>query len=66
VPACFTCPCCGAVSHHPVDVAQGYCGWCHAWTGDPELGPLHLAGPCPHRTTWPGVHAANRFLNTSR
>jgi ribosomal protein S27AE len=31
--ASFTCPVCGAVSHHPDDVAEGYCGKCHAWTG---------------------------------
>lgn len=46
------CPCCGAVSDHPVDVAQGYCRWCRDWTGDPILGPRHLAAPCTHRTTW--------------
>lgn len=28
----FTCPLCGAVSHHPVDREQGYCGRCHDWT----------------------------------
>lgn len=33
----FTCPQCGKVSHNPNDVAQGYCGACHDWTGlDPE------------------------------
>ena len=57
----FTCPCCGAVSHNPNDIAQGFCGRCHAWTGDPEAGPLHLAAHCPHRpfapdwTLHPGV-----------
>jgi ribosomal protein S27AE len=29
----FACPRCGAVSHHPTDVAEGYCGRCHDWTG---------------------------------
>ncbi len=31
----FTCPRCGAVSHHPGDVAAGYCGRCHDWTAAP-------------------------------
>lgn len=29
----FTCPRCGRHSSHPVDVAEGYCGFCHSWTG---------------------------------
>lgn len=29
----FTCPRCGRTSRHPVDVAEGYCGACHDWTG---------------------------------
>lgn len=45
----FTCPCCGAVSHHPTDLEQGYCGRCHWWTGDPHLGRDHLAGLCEMR-----------------
>lgn len=45
----FTCPCCGATSAHPADIAHGYCGRCHAFTGDPELGPAHLANFCPER-----------------
>lgn len=52
-PAAFSCPCCGAVSPHPADAANGYCARCHWWTGDPELGPAHLAGPCPSRTQGP-------------
>ena len=46
----FTCPCCGAVSPNPNDIAQRYCGRCHDWTGDPGLGLRHLARDCPHRT----------------
>ena len=46
----FRCPCCGATSRHPQDVAHAYCGRCHWWTGDPELGPQHMAGQCPVRT----------------
>ena len=29
----FTCPRCGAVSHHPMDEDYGYCGKCHDFTG---------------------------------
>lgn len=49
VPPSFTCPCCGAVSFHPADLAQGYCGRCHWHTGDPLLGAPHRDSPCPHR-----------------
>ena len=28
----FTCPRCGRTSHHPRDLAEGYCGACHAFT----------------------------------
>lgn len=31
--ASITCPTCGMTSYHPVDIEQGYCGNCHAWTG---------------------------------
>jgi hypothetical protein len=34
-PPAFTCPRCGRVSHHPTDLAEGYCGACHDWTGVP-------------------------------
>jgi hypothetical protein len=27
--AAYTCPRCGAVSHHPKDVQERYCGACH-------------------------------------
>lgn len=36
----FTCPDCGATSHHPDDVANGYCGRCHAFTGSRGSGPV--------------------------
>jgi len=32
-PVGFTCPQCQMTSYNPNDVAQGYCGNCHAWTG---------------------------------
>jgi hypothetical protein len=28
----ITCPICHMISHNPMDVAEGYCGNCHAWT----------------------------------
>ncbi len=31
----FVCPRCGSISVHPDDVAAGYCGACHDWTGAP-------------------------------
>ena len=30
--ATFTCPRCSATSANPTDLAEGYCGACHAWT----------------------------------
>ena len=33
-PASFTCPVCDKVSYHPEDIRQGYCSFCHDWTGD--------------------------------
>lgn len=29
----FTCPRCGRVSYNRDDIANGYCGACHDWTG---------------------------------
>lgn len=34
-PPSFHCPCCGMVSYHPDDIASGYCGKCHEFTGEP-------------------------------
>lgn len=31
--ASITCPVCGRTSHNSTDVTQGYCGYCHDWTG---------------------------------
>lgn len=36
----FRCPLCGRVSQHPTDLAEGYCGACHDWTGVP-VATLH-------------------------
>lgn len=49
----FTCPRCGRTSHHPRDIAQGYCGACHAWIGG-EKRPRRLAEqPQSDRETGP-------------
>jgi ribosomal protein S27AE len=34
----FICPDCGKSSSHPDDIANGYCGNCHAFTGDRNRG----------------------------
>lgn len=34
-PTPFTCPACGATSHHPDDPRFGYCGHCKDFTGGP-------------------------------
>lgn len=39
----FTCPRCGATSHHPMDADEGYCGACHDWTGASRW-PTEVAG----------------------
>lgn len=50
-PATFTCPRCEASSAHPRDIAEGYCGRCHDWTGQPipaelpRAATLYVAGP---------------------
>lgn len=41
-PPPFVCPVCAAVSHHPADREHGYCGRCHAFTGNP---PGNTPGP---------------------
>lgn len=33
----FVCPVCGSRSHHPTDLAQGYCGACHDYTAPRRL-----------------------------
>jgi hypothetical protein len=60
----FTCPCCGAVSHHPADLEHGYCSACHWWTADPVLGPPHLVAGCEVRSGNPEFAAfRNEFLD---
>jgi hypothetical protein len=49
----FTCPCCGAVTYHPKDVAESYCGKCHWWMADPVLTPGHFADACEYRKPKP-------------
>ncbi|MET7816073.1 hypothetical protein ABZT26_35200 [Streptomyces sp. NPDC005395] len=40
--ASVTCPECGRVSHHPVDVQEDYCSHCHLFNGGVD-GWLHVA-----------------------
>lgn len=37
----ITCPRCKRTSHHPRDIEQGYCGFCHWWTSD-TIGILNM------------------------
>jgi hypothetical protein len=38
--ASIACPRCNRTSHHPTDVREGYCGFCHDWTaGEPPATP---------------------------
>lgn len=39
----ITCPVCGFTSHHPQDIAYGFCGNCHAYTGKPATTQVELA-----------------------
>jgi len=34
----FVCPRCGAASYNPHDLAEGYCGRCHAFVVDEKEG----------------------------
>lgn len=51
MPERFTCPACGTASSHPEDIANGYCGRCHAFTGDEVRTRLMVEeladNPCP-------------------
>lgn len=48
----LTCPRCYRTSHHPEDVAYGYCGHCHDYTG-PGLGALAANDAAQLRATEP-------------
>jgi ribosomal protein S27AE len=37
----YTCPRCGATSYSPHDIAEGYCGSCHDWTAQDEVGWIY-------------------------
>jgi hypothetical protein len=41
----ITCPECGLTSYNPTDIAEGFCGACHDWTGPrkPDLVDLEHA-----------------------
>lgn len=40
----FWCPRCGMASANPNDLAEGYCGACHDWTGKEPVRYLRLTG----------------------
>lgn len=56
----FACPRCRAVSWHPRDLEEGYCGRCHDWTatkiisgrpaGSPGQPPAHRGHDTPEGT----------------
>lgn len=39
----ITCPRCHRTSHHPTDVAEGYCSNCHDWTSTVDYGNVDSA-----------------------
>jgi protein-arginine kinase activator protein McsA len=39
----ITCPECGMTSYNPNDVAEGYCGNCHAFTSTTAMTPIIAA-----------------------
>jgi hypothetical protein len=43
-PDSVTCPRCKRTTHHPTDIAEGYCGACHDWTSDPSV----MTARCGH------------------
>jgi NMD protein affecting ribosome stability and mRNA decay len=45
VPSAFTCPDCGRESWNENDGIHGYCGACHAFTGNP-MRPRIIIVPC--------------------
>lgn len=58
----FTCPVCSRTSHNPNDEQEGYCGACHAFTGDDrievgifEYGKVNLWCAACSRETGSGV-----------
>lgn len=53
----FTCPACSAVSHHPEDEAEGYCGRCHKHTA-PTRGGLPLVVIYSNPFDYPGRYVA--------
>ena len=47
-PTGITCPKCLRTSYNPNDVAHGYCGYCHDWTGEALIVDVPLPiEPCP-------------------
>lgn len=44
IPESITCPTCEHTSYHPVDIVEGYCGFCHDFTGAPARDGLQQIG----------------------
>jgi hypothetical protein len=64
-PPHIRCPACGAVSSHPKDIKEGYCGRCHAWTAD-DTEPAHLTrGPAMTGTTTSTPESRARLAYTA-
>jgi plasmid maintenance system antidote protein VapI len=51
----FTCPRCGMTSAHPEDERQGYCGNCHAFTGE-DFDPDWVISPGETLRDWMEEH----------
>lgn len=45
-PAAYTCPRCHRTSYHPEDIANGYCGLCHDYTGGAPSWPYPKCFRC--------------------
>lgn len=43
----FTCPDCRAISYHPEDVRNAYCGYCHAFKCESYQKPRCMEPTCP-------------------
>lgn len=55
----FTCPRCSMTSHHPMDEDYGYCGKCHAFTGQPKKAPPSIDTNEAELQFWFDMHQAS-------
>jgi hypothetical protein len=64
----ITCPRCGRTSHHPVDIAEGYCGACHDWTSAPlcrDCGRQLAPGVAEEAAQWRTIGDGRYFCRAS-